>query len=80
MELVIQPCLTNFFVSFWFLSLPLSRVGVSALAFVVVGIAELYTAIGIEHRVDFDAVAVVVVVVVAKGEVAVDIVIAVLVA
>jgi len=28
---------------------------VSALAFVVVGTAELYTAVGIEHRVDVDA-------------------------
>jgi len=53
---------------------------VSALAFVVVGTAELYTAVGIEHRVDVDAVAVVVAGVVAKGGVAVDIVIAVLVA
>jgi len=48
-------------------------------AFFVVGTAELYTAVGIEHRVDVDAVAVVVVVVVAKGAVAVDVVIAVLV-
>jgi len=49
---------------------------VSVLAFVVVGTPELYTAVGIEHRVDVDAVAVVV----AKSAVAVDIVIAVLVA
>jgi len=53
---------------------------VSALAFVVVGTAELYTAVGIEHRVDVNVVAVVVVVVFVKGAVAVDIVIAVLVA
>jgi len=49
---------------------------VSALAFVVVGTAELSTAVGIEHRVDDDVVEVVD----AKGAVAVDIVIAVLVA
>jgi len=63
---------------FCFGSCPLSlfRVGVSAFAFVAVGIAESYTAVGIEHRVDVDTVAVVV----AKGAVAVDIVIAVLVA
>jgi len=41
---------------------------------------DLFLAVGIEHRVDVDAVAVLVVVVVAKGVVAVDIVIAVLVA
>jgi len=56
--------------------LSLSRVSVSALAFVVVGTAELSTAVGIEHRVDDDVVEVVD----AKGAVAVDIVIAVLVA
>jgi len=39
---------------------------VSALAFVVVGAAELYTAVGIKHIVDVDAVAVVVAVVVLK--------------
>jgi len=49
---------------------------VSALAFVVVCTAELYTAVGTEHRVNVEAFAVVVV---ASGAVAVDIVIAVLV-
>jgi len=43
---------------------------VSALAFVVVGTAELYTAVGFEHRVCVDAVAFVIAVIVAKGAVA----------
>jgi len=53
---------------------------VSAIAFVVVGTVELYTAVGFEHRVGVGAVAVVMAVIVAKCAVAVDIVIAVLVA